>query len=148
MYWRGMFHVATVLYFVVLNLALLALVASTSFDYNNQDEWRVFPKSRCGGREQSPIDIDTKAALPNRENVLIPLKFHDYNKPIDGTLKNIGSTVEFVPTSGASMAVSNHRGTYDLQNIHIRWGTTDVGGSEHQLDGVQYAAEIQLVHLK
>ena len=143
-----MFHVATVLYFVVLNLGLLALVASTSFDYNNQDEWPVFPESRCGGMEQSPIDIDTNAALPNSEIVRIPLKFHNYDKPIAGTLKNIGSTVEFVPESGASMAVSNHMGTYDLQKIQIRWGTTDDGGSEHRLNGAQHAAEIQLIHLK
>ena len=142
-----MFHVATVLYFVVLNLALLALVASTSFSYNNQNMWpAAFPGSQCGGIRQSPIDIDTNAALSN--SVLISLTFHDYNKPIAGTLKNIGSTVEFVPATGASMAVSNHRGIYELWKIQIRWGPTNVGGSEHRLNGVQRAAEIQLIHLK
>ena len=145
-----MFHVATVLYFVVLNLGLLTLVASTSFDYSNQDEWPVFPGSQCCGMRQSPINIDTNAALSKCSVLIPPLTFHDYNKPIAGTLKNIDSTVEFVPTvtPGASMAISNHRGIYDLQKIHICWGTTDVGGSEHQLNGVQYAAEIQLIHLK
>ena len=137
-----MFHVATVLYFVVLNLALLALVASASFSYTNQNMW----PSQCDGMRQSPININTNAALSN--SVLIPLTFHDYNKPIAGTLTNIGSTVEFVPAPGASMAVSNHRGIYDLQKINIRWGTTNVGGSEHQLNDAQRTAEIQLIHHK
>ena len=137
-----MFHVATVLYFVVLSLALLALVASTPFSYNNQNLW----PDQCGGMRQSPIDIDTNDALPNVNNVLSPLTFHNYDTLLDGELKNTGSTVEFVPTPGASMAVSNH--IYDLQKIHIRWGTTNVGGSEHQLDGIQHAAEIQFIHLK
>ena len=137
-----MFHVATVLYFVVLNLALLALVASTSFSYNDQNLW----PGQCGRMRQSPIDIDTDAVLPNGNNVLSSLTFHDYDTALDGTLKNIGSTVEFVPTPGPSIAVSNH--IYDLQKIHIRWGPTNVRGSEHRLDGVQRAAEIQFIHLK
>ena len=145
-----MFHVATVLYFVVLNLALLALVASAPFSYTNQNMWPVFPGSQCGGMRQSPIDIDTNAALSNRNNVLSPLTFHNYDTLLDGTLTNIGSTVEFVPTvtSGTSMAVSNHRGIYDLQKIQICWGVTNDEGSEHQLNGVQYTPEIQLIHLK
>ena len=141
-----MFHVATALYFVVLNLGLLTLVASARFRYDKQNVWRLFLGSQCGELRQSPIDIVTAEA--NENNALIPLTFHDYDKPLDGEFENIGSTVQFVPNFRATMAVSNHKGIYDLQRIQFRWGSDESQGSEHQLNGFKHAAEIQFVHLK
>ena len=87
-------------------------------------------------------------AEANENNALIPLTFYDYDKPLDGEFENIGSTVQFVPNFRATMAVSNHKGIYDLRRIQFRWGSDENQGSEHRLNGVKHAAEIQFVHLK
>ena len=141
-----MFHVATALYFVVLSLGLLTLVAGVQFDYINQNEWRLFLGSQCGKMQQSPINIVT--AQVNGNNALKPLTFLNYNKPLDGQFQNIGTGVQFVPNAGATMAVSNHKGIYDLQRIHFHWGHDAIKGSEHRFNGIKHAAEIQFVHLK
>ena len=46
------------------------------------------------------------------------------------------------------MAVSTHKGIYDLQRIHFRWRRDATEGSKHQLNGIKHAAEIQFIHLK
>ena len=139
-----MFHVATALYFVVLSLGLLTLVAP--FNYIDQNQWPHFQGSQCGKMRQSPINI--VPAQVNGNDALKPLTFHDYNKPLDGVFKNIGTTVQFVPNAGATMSVSTHKGRYDLQKIQFHWGSDETEGSEHQFSGIKYAAEIQFVHLK
>ena len=139
-------YVATALHFVVLSLGLLTLVASAPFNYNDQDVWRMFLGSQCGELRQSPINIVTAQA--NGNNALKPLTFHNYDMPLAGEFENIGTTVQFVPNAGATMAVSNHKGIYDLWRIYFHWGSTVTEGSEHQFDGTKHAAEIQFVHLK
>ena len=143
-----MFHVATALHFVVLNLGLLTLVAGARFKYDEQNVWRLFLGSQCGEMQQSPINIVT--ARVNGNNALIPLTFHNYNTALDGVFENIGTTVQFVPNAGATLAVSNHKGIYDLRRIDFHWGSDVLGteGSEHRIDGNKHAAEIQFVHLK
>ena len=107
------------LYFVVLTLGLLALVAAS-------------------GVQLSPINIDTAntQADPNPININSPQA-----PPVNGILVNTGSIIKFVPAP--SQANYNLLGNgYILQEVIIHWG------SEHQVDGQQFAAEIQFVHLK
>ena len=145
-----MFHFATALYLVVLSLGLLTLVAGdhARFNYNIPFEkvWRGFLGSQCGGLRQSPINIQT--ALVEESNALMALSFHNYDQQLDGEFENIGTTVRFVPDAGTTVAVSNHKGVYDLRWIDFHWGSVDTEGSEHQIDDVKHAAEIQFVHLK
>ena len=57
--------------------------------------------------------------------------------------------MKFVPDSTEPVAtLTTHQGTYELQEVVFHWGSTSTGGSEHQVDGEQFAAEIQFVHLK
>ena len=143
-----MFHFATALYLVVLSLGLLTLVAGSPFNYNNEFEkvWRCFLGSQCGGLRQSPINIQTTQV--QERNALMALSFHNYDQELDGEFENIGTTVRFVPDAGTTVAVSNHKGIYDLRWIDFHWGSVDTEGSEHQIDGMKKAAEIQFVHLK
>ena len=106
----------------------------------------LFLGSQCRGLRQSPINIQT--ALVEENNALIPLTFHNYNEQLDGEFANVGTTVRFVLNAGAKMAVSNHKGIYDLRRIDFHWGSDETEGSEHQVNDVKYAAEIQFVHLK
>ena len=130
---------------MVLSLGLLTLVASACFDYNVQDQWTLPPGSQCGGMRQSPINIDT--AKVNWNGALIPLTFHNYHQPLNGVFENICHTIQFVPNDRATMGVSTYKGIYDLRRIHFRWGSDETKGSEHQLNGIKHAAEIQFIHL-
>ena len=96
---------------------------------------------------QSPININT-AQVNGNNGLLTALTFLNYHMPLDGQFENIGTGVQFVPNAGTTLAVSNHKGTYDLQSIRLHWGSDVTTGSEHKIDGIQYAAEIQFVHLK
>ena len=143
-----MFRFATALHLVVLSLGLLTLVTGAPFNYNIGFEkvWRRFLGSQCGGCRQSPINIQT--AQVQESNVLMALSFHNYDQPLDGEFENIGTTVRFVPDAGTTVAVSNHKGIYDLRWIDFHWGSVNTEGSEHRVNGMKYAAEIQFVHLK
>ncbi|KAL2308240.1 hypothetical protein Nmel_001249 [Mimus melanotis] len=37
-------------------------------------------------------------------------------------------------------------GAYRLRQLHLHWGSSDLHGSEHIIDGVKYAAELHMVH--
>ena len=143
-----MFRFATALHLVVLSLGLLTLVTGAPFNYNIGFEkvWRRFLGSQCGGLRQSPINIQT--ADVQECNALMALSFHGYNQQLDGEFENTGTTVRFVPNAGATVAVSNHKGIYDLRWIDFHWGSDATEGSEHRVDGMKYVAEIQFVHLK
>ena len=39
----------------------------------------------------------------------------------------------------------NLPGTWKLDHIHVHWGEDDSKGSEHYLDGKQYAAEVCVI---
>ena len=116
----------TVLYFVVLTLGLLTLVASEV--------------------QLSPIDIDTG----NTIKASGPFQFNDQYEAdmrVDGNLVNTGAIIKFVPNSKVPAAITNQLGAeYILQEIIYHWGETSSEGSEHQVDGDQFAAEIQFVH--
>ena len=120
---------ATVTYSVVLTLGQLILVVSAQL------------------QQQSPINIDTGAISQNLN--LNPLAFNNqYDVPVSGDFVYTGITMKFVPDSGPPATLTTHQGMYDLQRVVFHWGSTSAMGSEHQVDGDQFAAEIQFVHLK
>ena len=113
---------ASVLYFVVLTLGLLALVAS--------------------GVQLSPINIDTTNTLSDPS----PLNINSSQAPqVNGILTNTGGIIKFVPDSSQPNLLGTR---YILQEIVFHWESTSAVGSEHQVDGTQFAAEIQFVHRK
>ena len=131
---------------MVLSLGLLTLAASQcDFNYDCQCAWLLCPESQCGGNRQSPINIDTDETEKN--NNLIALQFNNYEDAVDGEFENLGTTVEFVPEE-KDATLTNHLGTYDLLQFHFHWGRDSSEGSEHRVDGKQFAAEIHFVHLK
>ena len=120
---------ATVTYTVVLTLGLLTLVFSAQM--------------------QSPINIVTRATLQNAN--LDPLTFNNqYRVQVSGIFESTGTTtVRFVPNPNEPAAIlTNHLGTYELQEVRFHWGSTPAKGSEHRVDSKQFAAEIHFVHLK
>ncbi|XP_066984710.1 carbonic anhydrase 2-like [Macrobrachium rosenbergii] len=106
---------------------------------------QTFPT--CGGKNQSPVDIDTSRALGEFPWKLLGL--HGFNEtPPSMGLTNNGKFV-ILKTRHQPYAMGGNlplNQKYLLEGIVFHWGPTDYAGSEHAVNGRSYAAEIQLVH--
>ncbi|EDO46081.1 predicted protein [Nematostella vectensis] len=100
----------------------------------------------CGGKMQSPININTEEAkydgsltdldikYPNTTDVLL-VNHHGHAIEAD-----ILSSEPFVAT-GADLS-----SRYRLAQFHFHVGSSDIQGSEHHIHGVKYPLEMHLVH--
>ena len=48
--------------------------------------------------------------------------------------------------TGSSLIGGPLDGEYELLQFHVHWGSEETRGSEHTIDGKNYAAELHLVH--
>ncbi|XP_065430842.1 carbonic anhydrase 14 isoform X3 [Chrysemys picta bellii] len=99
----------------------------------------------CGGQAQSPIDIQTKSV--QHDPALPPIEPQGYRSPGDGafTLLNNGHTVEM--SLPPSMFLRGLPQTYAAVQLHFHWGSRgQTGGSEHQVNGEAFPAELHIVH--
>ncbi|XP_038238886.1 carbonic anhydrase 14 isoform X2 [Dermochelys coriacea] len=95
----------------------------------------------CRGQAQSPMDIQTKSVQHNP--ALPPIEPQGYRSPGDGafTLLNNGHTVEM--SLPPSMFLRGLPQTYAAVQLHFHWGSRgQVGGSEHQVNGETFPAEV------
>ncbi|XP_026512027.1 carbonic anhydrase 14 [Terrapene carolina triunguis] len=99
----------------------------------------------CGGQAQSPIDIQTKSV--QHDPALPPIEPQGYQSPGDGafTLFNNGHTVKM--SLPPSMFLRGLPQTYAAVQLHFHWGSRgQAGGSEHQVNGEAFPAELHIVH--
>uniref|UniRef100_A0A8C3XUF1 Carbonic anhydrase n=1 Tax=Chelydra serpentina TaxID=8475 RepID=A0A8C3XUF1_CHESE len=99
----------------------------------------------CGGQAQSPIDIQTKSV--QHDPALPPIEPQGYRGPEDGafTLLNNGHTVAM--SLPPSMILRGLPQTYAAVQLHFHWGSRgQAGGSEHQVNGEAFPAELHIVH--
>ncbi|OCT76949.1 hypothetical protein XELAEV_18032153mg [Xenopus laevis] len=114
-------------------------------DHNGPDVWQdLFPLAN--GDRQSPINIITKDALydPSLQPLLV-----DYDPHSAKVISNSGHTVAVEFDDGDDSSVVRGgplMGNYRLRQLHFHWGPSDDHGSEHKVDGVDYAAELHIVH--
>mmetsp|Transcript_35308 Transcript_35308/g.99519 ORF Transcript_35308/g.99519 Transcript_35308/m.99519 type:complete len:275 (+) Transcript_35308:54-878(+) len=95
----------------------------------------------CGGRRQSPLNIDVSSVIPyNAAKTLMTNASDEY---VQEELTNLNHTLEVVVVSpnppllnGYSLLLENYR----LAQYHIH------SPSEHQIDGVSYDLEVHWVH--
>nr|XP_694982.3 carbonic anhydrase 14 isoform X2 [Danio rerio] len=112
--------------------------------YQDQDAW-LSAFEHCGGKSQSPINIDTHKVLHEPRLPPIQLDGYDLTGSHSLTLLNNGHTLQLSLPS--SMRI--RRGfdqVYVAAQLHFHWGTTEVPGSEHTIDNIHYPAEIHVVH--
>jgi len=76
---------------------------------------------------------------------LQPLTFNNYDKIVYGDLKNTGFFAKMY-ISGASISGGPLDQTYDVAQLHFHWGSSDVRGSEHLLNGKSFPLEMHIVH--
>ncbi|KAH9515202.1 Carbonic anhydrase 14, partial [Bulinus truncatus] len=118
------------------------------WQYGNAEQWEVMYES-CGGKSQSPINIENNNTLP--ETNLPLMAFHNYEKPaLSGMiLKNNGHTVEleFVGDEIAIYAGGLPE-PYIVKQLHFHWGEDSARGSEHQVDSQSFPMELHIVHYR
>ncbi|CAH1780069.1 unnamed protein product [Owenia fusiformis] len=108
----------------------------------------VFQEDAGGGQNQSPVNIVTTEAvfeetLPTRPLDIVYVSErakeiintgHSFQIKVDPTPPNC--YIEGGPLSSK----------YQLEQFHFHWGSKNECGSEHTVDGKEYAAELHLVH--
>ncbi|KAL0968907.1 hypothetical protein UPYG_G00273500 [Umbra pygmaea] len=99
----------------------------------------------CGGTFQSPIDIQTQ--LLSFDPTLRPIELQNYNLSANEqlTLGNNGHSV--LLSLPGKMFISNLPHRYSAAQLHLHWGSSHLPvGSEHTVNGRQFAAEMHVVH--
>ncbi|XP_031420692.1 carbonic anhydrase 12 [Clupea harengus] len=99
----------------------------------------------CGGAFQSPIDFQTP--LLRYEPNLPPVEVRNYNLSLNEqlTLSNNGHSVQLSLPSRMFISSLPHR--YSAAQLHLHWGSPSLlPGSEHTVNGKQFAAEMHIVH--
>ncbi|XP_026859084.2 carbonic anhydrase 12 [Electrophorus electricus] len=99
----------------------------------------------CGGAFQSPIDFQPE--LLRYDPDLLPIQVYNYNLSSNEqlTLSNNGHSVQLSLPS--HMHLSSLRHLYTAAQLHLHWGSPDIlAGSEHTVNGRQFAAEMHVVH--
>ncbi|XP_022907515.1 carbonic anhydrase 3-like isoform X2 [Onthophagus taurus] len=117
---------------------------------NGPAHWAKIYK-QCGGKHQSPIDID----LSTLKNVHMQKLTWDsvYSQmPEMITVSNNGRTVVIKPKYATGKQAGIQGGPlsamYILDHIHFHWGSSDHKGSEHTINGKSFPMEMHAVHLK
>ncbi|XP_050046555.3 carbonic anhydrase 1-like [Dermacentor andersoni] len=118
----------------------------TNMDPNfseNQDAWPHFEKA-CGSAGQSPINIDF---LQTSFKSFGPIAFLGYNVPFRFKVENGGHALYITPEKPHLESYGGPLpARYTLSKAVFRFGNeTSERGSEHTLDGRNFAAELQLL---
>lgn len=93
---------------------------------------------------QSPIDIDDSRSLYDvrLSHNLLHFKY-EFEREIQ--IVNTGHSIEARVSNNSVVRGGPLQHTYRLVQFHLHWGSEE-RGSEHTIDGKQYAAELHLVH--
>lgn len=129
---------------VVAAVLLVGVIYSseTAVDYSKQGEWG----GTCNlaeSKKQSPVDVITPESSTEVDGKFVELSSGD---GLAATNKNDlnGIKIKFDKTITYKIpGLDNSVGT--VAQLHIHWGAVDTDGSEHLLNGKQYAAEAHLV---
>ncbi|XP_015914113.1 carbonic anhydrase 2-like [Parasteatoda tepidariorum] len=99
----------------------------------------------CKGKSQSPINIIT--SIVNRGKGRQYLKLRGYEIPLTNVkIENKGYTIEITPRDGIKRSIDLDNVRYNLKSFHFHWGNLQTEGSEHKINGRQYAMEVHFVH--
>ncbi|XP_069601429.1 carbonic anhydrase 9 [Ranitomeya imitator] len=114
------------------------------WSYTDFSEWdRDFPD--CGGKAQSPINVDTQNMIFDPR--LTPILLSGYDLTASDTLRlenNRHTVVLKLPDSLKIVGGLPH--IYQAAQLHFHWGSQKSPGSEHTINGKRFSGEIHVVH--
>ncbi|XP_076823239.1 carbonic anhydrase 2-like [Clavelina lepadiformis] len=118
--------------------------AGSSWEYSSPESWsREYPA--CGGRRQSPINIDTSEAESSWILERFPKSLFS-EEPEKMTLKNNGHSIQVDLTGG--FVIDNVRLLFDRYKavqFHAHWAKSNGKGSEHTINDKRYWGELHIV---
>ncbi|XP_017339316.1 carbonic anhydrase 4 [Ictalurus punctatus] len=140
-------------FFIVCLLSTVYSEGSVEFCYNspgcNATTWPTIAPLYCNGTRQSPINIVT--ADVKADNNLTAFSFTGFNDSSTFiNIQNTGKSVK-IHLDDQKMSVSGGglQNKYKSKEFHIHWGNgSSFSGSEHTVDGKQYAMEMHIVNLR
>jgi carbonic anhydrase len=120
-----------------------------AWSYDEVDKWpAVYPI--CGDQKQSPVDIPL--AETDYNSSIGNLQYRNYDSIVDYTqfdIVNNGHTVQ-VTLQNVSKRIGIYDGglsnNFSIEQFHFHWGSNNMVGSEHKVDGVAYPEELHIVH--
>ncbi|XP_045031854.1 putative carbonic anhydrase 3 isoform X2 [Daphnia magna] len=130
------------------NITINSSVTGNTWNYDESVEWPI-RISTCGGKHQSPINIDPRKVLV----VNYPkLSFGFYDKVFPETVTNNGHTVTLqIDTREENnyLPYIENGGLLDryvFYQLHFHWGSKNHKGSEHRIANKRFPAELHMVH--
>ncbi|KAI7793264.1 carbonic anhydrase 14 [Triplophysa rosa] len=112
--------------------------------YHDQDSW-LSSYVDCGGKSQSPINLNTRQVTYDPRLPVIHLEGYDLTDTPPLSLLNNGHTLQLSLPNSMRIVRGFHQ-IYVAAQLHFHWGTTEVPGSEHTIDNIHFPAEIHVVH--
>jgi len=107
--------------------------------YGNTERWaKSYPN--CAGTEQSPINIDTATTAPAGASGAQLSQFTAYETLGPYAWLKVFNNGHSVQLNGAFGSLSLPDGEYEAKQLHFHFP------SEHEIDGVLAAGEMQIVH--
>lgn len=136
--------------FTLLIMILVAFPVSSSggkWGYNGPNGEHHWPKHfpYCGGAFQSPLNFQPELLRYDPGLFAIQLQNYNLSSREQLTLSNNGHSVQLTLPPYMHLTGLPHR--YSAAQLHFHWGTPNVqAGSEHTVNGKQFAAEMHVVH--
>ncbi|XP_075144642.1 carbonic anhydrase 2-like isoform X2 [Haematobia irritans] len=123
---------------------------NSQWTHQDQAKWYDnYPE--CSLRQQSPIEINDNEVI--KAYFMLPIKFQHYSTPCPkaARLTNTGHTVETVlstecPKPQITGGPLLHGNSYEVEGFHFHWGSQNMHGSEHIVNGKRYSMEAHIVH--
>ncbi|XP_028660808.1 carbonic anhydrase 14 isoform X2 [Erpetoichthys calabaricus] len=112
--------------------------------YDDQNTWSS-DFEHCNGKSQSPINIDTTTAKYDTRLPAIELQGYELSAEDKLSLKNNGHTL-LLNLPNTMRIIRGFDNEFVAAQLHFHWGTKEVPGSEHTVDGLRFPAEIHVVH--
>ncbi|CAF1378858.1 unnamed protein product [Adineta steineri] len=104
---------------------------------------RIFPQIQCK-KFQSPIRIYTDQCEYEPELTRRPFVFHA-DENCCQTLENTGHSFQVSGKGSSSISGGPVPDEYRFLQFHMHWGSNDLEGAEHVVDGVRLPGELHIV---